>query len=130
MQSRFLQAEEDRVNPIESSQAAFGQTAQRAAGWFVDERNSELKLLLDAAFENAKDVARLADRKAGERFDVGKNPVQPGFFRGDRFSADKPQRCAVLTVSLAEAIIFVRDTAVVIKRSAPEHGAVVHHAVM
>src|SRR5688572_27526917 len=92
MQSCFLQAEENRVNPIECSEAALGQTAQRAARWFIDGRNSKLKLFFTSAFENPENVARLPDGKARKRFDVRKNSVQAGFFRCDRFATDEPQR--------------------------------------
>ena len=51
-------------------------------------------------------------------------------FGRNRGVIDEAQRRAVRAVGLAEAIILVRDSAIIIERGAPEHGAVIHHAVI
>ena len=38
--------------------------------------------------------------------------------------------CAVCAVGLTESIIFQVETAVIIERRAPQHGTVIHHAVI
>src|SRR2546426_9756855 len=50
-------------------------------------------------------------------------------FGCDRLGIDQFQRLTARAVRLAEAIIFEWETAVVIERGAPQHRAVIHHAV-
>src|SRR5439155_2982854 len=108
---------------------ALGQAALRFTGRFKRIRAAELKLFLAAALEDAQNVARLAQRKARQRIEERQDALLPRHFRRQRNRAFQTQRYAVQSVSLAETIILMRVTAVVVKRRAPEHRAVAHHAV-
>src|SRR5262245_1534523 len=92
VQSRLLQIQEDRINAIQRSEPAFRQTARRFSRRFRDCGNAELKLLFTAAFEDAKDVARLCDWKLRKRFKKREHAVRPGFFRVWNVGIEKFER--------------------------------------
>ena len=130
MQPRFLQTEKDGIDAIQGAEAALGQAAERFAGRFVGGREAELQLFFAALFENAQDVSRLAQIETRERIKKRKDAVQLRVVGCDRRVIDQAERHAVGAVGLAEAIILQVEAAVIVERRAPEHRAVIHHAVI
>ena len=68
--------------------------------------------------------------KRGSGSRNGRMPRSCGVLGRDRRVVDQPQRRAIRAVGLAEAVILQVNAAVVVERRAPEHRAVVHHAVI
>ena len=93
-------------------------------------RKSELQLLFAAFLEDAQDVSRLAQIETRQRIEERQNAVQLRVLRRDRRVIDQAQRRAVRAVGLAEAIVLQVEAAIVVERRAPQHRAVVHHAVI
>ena len=130
VQSRFLQTEENRVGAVERAEAALGQTSQWSSIWFVRRRDTELQLLRAALLENAQNISGIAEVETRERIEERQDAVQQRVGRRDRRVVDETKRCAVRAVGLAEAIIFLVEAAVIIKSGAPQHRAMIHHAVI
>ncbi len=129
MQPGLLQVEKHRVDAVERAQAAVGQPPRRMARLLLGIGNAQRKLLLAAFFENPQNVAGLAERKLRERVERRQDAMQPRVLGRDGRGIDQAQRRAVRPVGLAVAVIFEGHRAVVVERRAPEHRAVVHHAV-
>ncbi len=130
MQPRFLNPEENRVGAIERAETALGEAAQWFARRFGHGGDAELQGLLAAFLEDAQRVARLAEIETRQRLEEREDAVHSRIFRRHRRVVIQPQRRARRAVSLAEDVILLVEPAVVIKRRAPEHRAMVHHAVL
>ena len=83
-----------------------------------------------ALLENAQDISGIAQIEARERIEKRKDAVEFGVVRRDGRIVDHAQRNAIRTVGLAEPVILQIETAVIVKRGAPQHRAGVHHAVL
>ncbi len=68
--------------------------------------------------------------KRGKRIKEGKDAVQLRVCGSYRCVVDQAKRRAFGAVSLTEAVILQVEPAVIVERCAPEHGAMVHHAVI
>src|SRR5262245_57913580 len=121
MEPRLLQVEKNRVDAIQRSEPALGKSAQRFAGRFKGVWVAELQLLFTAAFEDAEDVAWLADGESGQGVNERQDAMQPRHFRRVWNRAFQPERRAVETIGLAELVILCRVSAIVVERGAPEH---------
>ena len=87
-------------------------------------------MLFAALFEDAQDVSGIAQVEARERIEERQDAADPGVLRRDRCVIVEPERRAIGAVGLAEAVILQVEAAVIVERRAPEHRAVVHHAVI
>src|SRR5471032_2564678 len=83
VQTRFLQTENNGVGAVEGAEAAFGQAPERFSGRFFGGRQAELQLFFAALFENAQDVAWIAEIKTRERVEKRKDAVQHCVVRCD-----------------------------------------------
>ena len=119
VQPRLLNAEQDRIGPVQSAETALGETTQRTAGRFVDRRDAELELLFTALFEDAQDVSGVAEVETRDRLEIGQDAVNLGVVRRDWRVVDEAQGNAVRAVSLTVTIVFVGDGAVVVHARRP-----------
>src|ERR1041385_4868679 len=106
MQAHFLQIEINGIGAIECAKSAFRKTARRMPGRLEGIWISEFILFFAAAFEDAQNISRLAEREAGQGIDEGKNPILLCHLGRDRNWAFETQRDAIDAIGLAEAIIF------------------------
>ena len=90
----------------------------------------ELQLFLAAFFEDAQNIARLAQVETRQRIEERQNAVDLRVFGVTGVWIDQAQWRAVRAVGLAEAIILEVERAVVVESRAPEHRAMIHHAVV
>src|SRR6266481_954717 len=118
-QSRFLQAEKNRIGAQLSAEAAVAELVVGFAGIFFAIGIANLGLPAPAAFENAEDVAGLRGFPAEEWVEFGNHTLGASFFRRWlRRSLDR-LRHAVAIVAFAEARVFCGVAAVVVERCAP-----------
>lgn len=129
MEASFLGSEEDGIDAIEGAEAAGGEASFGFAGRFIEGGDTEGEGFGATLFEDAEEVAWLADIKAGEGVEKGENPVQAGFFGGGGEGVIELERDAIGTVGLADDGIFEIDRPVIVSGGIPEHAAVVHHGI-
>ena len=130
MQSCFLQTEEDGIGAIQRPKTALGQTIARSAIGLVTCRKSKLQLFFTAFLEDAQDVSWITQVETLQRLDEGKNATGARIFRRDWSIIDKAKWRAVRSIGLTETIVFQIEAAIVIKSRAPQHRAMIHHAVI
>ena len=75
VEASFLGSEEDGIDAVESAEAAGGEASFGFAGRFIEGGDAERKRFGATLFEDAEEVAWLADIKAGEWVEEGENPV-------------------------------------------------------
>lgn len=129
MEASFLGSEEDGIDAVESAEAAGGEASFGFAGRFIEGGDAEGEGFSTTLFEDAEEVAWLADIKAGEWVEEGENAVQAGFFGGGGEGVIELERDAIGTVGLADDGIFDIDRPVIVSGGIPEHAAVVHHGI-
>ena len=66
MQAHFLQIEINGIGAIESAESAFRKAARWMPGRLEGVGISEFILFFAAAFEDAQNISRLAEREAGQ----------------------------------------------------------------
>src|SRR5260370_8193724 len=101
-QSRFLQAEENRIGAQLSAEAAVAELVVRFAGIFFAIGIANLRLFAPAAFEHAKDVAGLRSFPAKERIEVGNHAFRASLLEGRLWRCLDRLRQAVAIVSFPE----------------------------
>src|SRR5262249_55274464 len=99
------------------------------AGVLVLLGNADLGTELAAAFEDAQDVAGLADLEARQRVEEGDDAALLRFLLGRRRVGLGPQRHAAHAVELAVARHLEGHRAVVVQGGPPQHATVRHHAL-
>lgn len=129
MEASFLGSEEDGIDATEGAEAAGGEASFGFAGRFIEGGDAEGEGFDATLFEDAEEVAWLADIKAGEWVEEGENTVQAGFFGGGGEGVIELERDAIGTVGLADDGIFEIDGPVIVSGGIPEHAAVVHHGI-
>src|SRR5947209_5689574 len=67
VQPGFLDAEKNRIGPVEGAETALRQSPQRSAIRFFRGWNAELQLFFPALFKDAQDIARVAQVEARQR---------------------------------------------------------------
>src|SRR5205814_2059835 len=125
-----LQTEKNRISPVEGAEAAFRKPAQRFSRRFLRGRYAQLQLLFAAFLEDAQNVSGVAQIETRQGIEEGENAVKPGVGRRYGSVVDQAQRRAIGAIALAEAVILQIKAAVIVERRAPEHRAVIHHAVI
>src|SRR5260370_3558078 len=127
-QSRFLQAEENRIGAQLSAEAAVAELVVRFAGIFLSIGIANLRLFATAAFEQAKDVAGLRSFPAKERIEFGNHAFRASLLEGRLWRCLDRLRQAVAIVAFPEARVLDGIAAVVVERRTPQHSRVRHHA--
>lgn len=130
MQSCFLQTEEDGVGAIERAEPALRQTISWSAIGLIARRKSKLQLFFAALFEDAQDVSRITQIETRQGLNERQNAIEVRIRGRDLSIVDEAKWRAVCAISLAEAIILQIKCAIIIKSRAPQHRAMIHHAVI
>ena len=130
MQPRFLQAEENRVGPVQRAETALGQAPERFAGRLFRRRQAQLQLLFTALLKDAQGISGIAQIETRERIEKRQDAVQHRVGWCDGCVVCDAELHAIGAVGLAEAIVLQIESAVIIKRRAPKHRAMGHHAVL
>ena len=126
--TRLLQTEKNGIGAEQCAKSAFAQFIVGAAGFFLAIGISDFTFLPATAFKNTQHVARLRGFPAVQRRQLGQNALQTSFFRRGRRCSLNCLRQSVRRVAFAEARILKWNGPVVVKRRAPEHGTMRHHA--
>src|SRR5229473_6387121 len=128
-QPRLLQTEINRVGALRSSQSARAQAFVRLARIFVFVRQADFQTSLAATLEHAQDISRLRNFPARHWIEKRQDSFQFFLFIGWLRNLNETLRRAGLAVAFTEVRVLERKAAVVVKRSAPKHRAVRHHAL-
>src|SRR3954462_4495857 len=94
----FLNPEENRIGPVEGPETALRQSPQWSAIRFLRRGNPKLQLFFATFFEDAEDVARVAQVEARDRIKIRKNAVKLCVVRCNRGVVDQAERHAVRAV--------------------------------
>jgi hypothetical protein len=127
-QASFLKADGDRVGSKEGSKTALAELHVGLAGLFFQRWNSDFRLFLASAFENAEHVAGLGNFPTLDRIEVRQHTFCFDFLWRWSRKCYKALRFAVGRVAFAKMWILEREGAIVVESCAPEHRAVGHHA--
>src|SRR5713101_1832936 len=118
-QPRLLQTEINRVGALRSSQSARAQAFVRLAYFQTS---------LAATLEHAQDISRLRNFPARHWIEKRQDSFQFFLFIGWLRNLNETLRRAGLAVVFTKVRVLDRKAAVVVKRGAPKHRAVRHHA--
>src|SRR6266852_3729892 len=127
-QARFLQAEENGIGAQPGSEAALAEFVVRLAWLLFAVGIADLSFFSPAAFEHAKDVARLRSFPAKKRIELRNHALGAGFFRRGLWRRLDRLWPPIAIVAFAEAGVFCGKRAIVVERGAPQHPRVRHHA--
>src|SRR5690242_3623789 len=97
-------------------------------GILVGNGISNLPLFSPATLEDSQYISGLGNLPTLQRIKVGQHALLLCLLRSWWRPSNQPLRLAIARVAFAEARILDRISAIVIKRSAPKHGTVSHHA--
>ena len=89
---------------------------------------SDLQVKSTSTLKNAENIARLRDLKPRQRIQRGEHAFFLHLVGTGRRPGLQPQRSAVHAIRLPELRPLERDRTVVVKRGAPKHRSVTHHA--
>src|SRR5687768_15457671 len=127
-QTRFLYPQVNRIGTIIGSQSARAQAFVRFARLFLFVRQTYFESPPSAALENPQNVSRLRDLPARQWIQKSKKAPGAPLLRCGLGILNQSLRSAGLAVTFAEARVLNGKSAVVVKRRAPEHRAMSHHA--
>ena len=127
-QTRLLQTQIHRVGTLRGPESARTQTLVRLAWIFIFVRQTNFQASFAAALEHPQNIARLRYFPTRQRIQERQNPLQSFLLISWLRNLNQPLRRAGLAIAFTEVGVLDRETAVVVKRGAPKHRAMGHHA--
>ena len=123
-----MQPEEDGIGAQLGAEAALAQFDFRFARLFFEAWVPYFRLFLAAPFEDAQDVAGLRNLPTLQRIEIGQHSFLADLFGCRRREGEQSLRSAIGAVALTKVRRLQWKSPVVVERSAPQHGAMGHHA--
>src|ERR1700675_2038618 len=127
-QARLLQTQEHRIGPQLSPEPALAEFDLRLPRIFLRIGITDLGPPPASTLEHPQDVTRLRDLPALKRIEIRQYAFLLDFFRRRSWERHESLRLPIDAVTLAKMRSLERIRAVVVKRCAPQHGAMRHHA--